>query len=48
MGLKVYCGEKWRVWCRLHLVIDINTHEVIAVELSAPNATGGEMLPIKY
>ncbi|ATF08643.1 hypothetical protein BTN50_0099 [Candidatus Enterovibrio altilux] len=28
------------VWRKLHLAIDINTHEVIAAELNASNMTG--------
>ncbi|ATF08655.1 Mobile element protein [Candidatus Enterovibrio altilux] len=27
--------EKWGVWCKLHLVVDINMHEIIAAELNA-------------
>ncbi|ATF08881.1 Mobile element protein [Candidatus Enterovibrio altilux] len=36
--------KKRRVWCKLYLVRDINTHEIIAVELSAANVTDGEAL----
>ncbi|WP_263363293.1 transposase [Candidatus Enterovibrio altilux] len=33
------------VWCKLHLATDINTHEMIAAELSASNVTNDEVLP---
>ncbi|ATF10445.1 hypothetical protein BTN50_2032 [Candidatus Enterovibrio altilux] len=26
---------KWRIYHKLHLVVDMNTHEIIATELSA-------------
>ncbi|ATF08812.1 Mobile element protein [Candidatus Enterovibrio altilux] len=34
-----------RVWCKLHLTVDINTHKIIATELSASNVTDSEVLP---
>ncbi|EGR08377.1 transposase DDE domain protein [Vibrio cholerae HE48] len=55
-GLKVY-GEgkrkvkkhgtdgKRRVWRKLHLAVDANTHEIIAAELSLSNVTDAEVLP---
>ncbi|ATF09144.1 Mobile element protein [Candidatus Enterovibrio altilux] len=36
---------KRRVWCKLHLTVDINTHEIIAAELSALNVTDDAVLP---
>ncbi len=53
--LKVYSEEelkvtkhradrKRRVWQKLHLAVDINAHEIITAELSAPSMTDGEIL----
>ena len=54
-GLKVYCeGEckkhgtdnRRRVWRRLHIAVDISTHEIIAAELSLSTVTGAiELIP---
>ncbi|MBE4517200.1 transposase, partial [Vibrio parahaemolyticus] len=55
-GLKVYGEGEWkvkkhgadgkrRVWRKLHLAVDTNTHEIIAVELSLSNVSDGEALP---
>ncbi len=55
-GLKVYGEGKWkvkkhgtdgkrRVWCKLHIAVDINTHEIAAAELSLSNVTDAEVLP---
>nr|WP_150137378.1 hypothetical protein [Candidatus Enterovibrio luxaltus] len=46
-GLKVkkHCIDgKRRVWHKLHLALNINTHEIIASELSASNVTNDEVL----
>ncbi|WP_017091874.1 IS5/IS1182 family transposase, partial [Vibrio splendidus] len=32
-------------WRKLHIAVDTNTHEIIAVELSLSTATDGEVLP---
>ncbi len=32
---------KQQVWRELHLAVNINTHEIIAAELSALNVTNG-------
>lgn len=56
IGVKVYCeGElkvkkhgtdgTRRVWRKLHLALDTNTHEIITAELSLSNVSGGEVLP---
>ncbi len=36
---------KRRVWCKLHLAVDTNTHEIIAAKLSLSNVSDGEALP---
>ncbi|WP_097356198.1 transposase [Candidatus Enterovibrio escicola] len=52
-GLKVYekseCKTrkhgkvKRRIWCKLHLAVDVSTHEVIAAEVSADCAYDTEI-----
>lgn len=55
-GLKVYGEGEWkvkkhgtdrkrRVWRKLHLAVDTDTHEIIAAELSLSNVSDGEVLP---
>ncbi len=55
-GLKVYGEGEWkvkkhgtdgkrRVWRKLHLAVDTNTHEIIAAELILSNVTDTEVLP---
>ncbi|MFA0120490.1 IS5 family transposase, partial [Vibrio sp. 10N.261.48.A2] len=55
-GLKVYGEGEWkvkkhgtdgkrRVWRKLHIAVDTNTHEIIATELSLSKVTDGEVLP---
>ncbi len=55
-GLKVYGESEWkvkkhgtdgkqRVWRKLHLAVDTETHEIIAAELSLSNVSDGEVLP---
>ena len=55
-GLKVYGEGEWkvkkhgtdgkrRVWRKLHLAVDTNTHEIIAAELSLSTVTDAEVLP---
>lgn len=36
---------KRRVWRKLHLAVDTNTHEIIDAELSLSNVTDAEVLP---
>lgn len=36
---------KRRVWRKLHLAVDTNTHEIIVAELSLSNVSDGEALP---
>ncbi len=36
---------KRRVWRKLHIAVDTNTHEIIAAELSLSTVTDGEVLP---
>ncbi|MBT2979572.1 transposase, partial [Vibrio anguillarum] len=55
-GLKVYGEGEWkvkkhgtdgkrRVWRKLHIAVDTDTHEIIATELSLSNVTNIEVLP---
>ncbi len=55
-GLKVYGEGEWkvkkhgtdgkrRVWRKLHLAVDISTHEIVAAELSLSTVTDAEVLP---
>ena len=55
-GLKVYGEGEWkvkkhgtdgkrRIWRKLHLAADTDTHEIIAAELSLSNVGDGEALP---
>ncbi len=55
-GLKVYGEGEWkakmhgtdgkhRVWRKLHLALDTDTHEIIAAELSLSDVSDGEALP---
>ncbi len=50
-GLKVYgevkkhgCDGKRRIWRKLHLAVDTNTHEIIAAELSLLNVIAGQAI----
>lgn len=56
IGLKVYGEGEWkvkkygsdgkrRVWRKLHLAVDTDTHEIIAAKLSLSNVSDGETLP---
>jgi len=36
---------KRRVWHKLHLAVDTNTHEIIAAELTLSGVTDAELLP---
>ncbi|MGL5336516.1 MAG: IS5 family transposase, partial [Enterovibrio sp.] len=54
-GLKVYGEGEWKVrkhgkekrrtWRKLHLAVDVATHEVIAAEVSLENVADSEVLP---
>ncbi|MBY7812593.1 IS5 family transposase [Vibrio fluvialis] len=55
-GLKVYGEGEWkvkkhgtdgkrRVWRKLHLAVDTDTHEIIAAELTLSGVTDAEVLP---
>ncbi len=55
-ALKVYDEGEWkvkkhgtdgkrRVWRKLHLAVDTETHEIIAAELSLSNISNGEVMP---
>ncbi|ATF08887.1 Mobile element protein [Candidatus Enterovibrio altilux] len=55
-GLKIYGRSEWkvkqddtdgkqRVWCKLHLAVNIHAYEIIVVKLSVSNMTDGEVLP---
>jgi len=36
---------KRRVWRKLHIAVDISTHEIVTTELSLSNVTDAEVLP---
>lgn len=38
-------AEKRRLWRKLHLAVNVDTHQVISAELSLSTFTGGEFLP---
>ncbi len=55
-GLKFYGEGEWkvkkhgtdgkrRIWRKLYLAVDTNTHEIIAAESSLSNVSDGEALP---
>ncbi|WP_034282325.1 IS5 family transposase [Aeromonas salmonicida] len=54
-GLKVYGDGEWkvrkhgkekrRVWRKLHLAVDANTHAIVAAEVSLETVGGNEVLP---
>ena len=45
-GLKVYGeGGKRRVWRKLHLAVDTDTHEIIAAKLTLSGVTDAEVIP---
>ncbi len=55
IGLKVYGEVVWKtrkhgkdkrhLWCKLHLTVDMFTHEVIATEVSLVSVGDNEILP---
>ncbi|OLQ75743.1 IS5 family transposase [Photobacterium proteolyticum] len=42
---KKHGAEKRRLWRKLHLAVDADTHQVISAELSLSTVTDGEVLP---
>jgi hypothetical protein len=53
-GLKVFGEGEWkvkkhgqerRIWRKLHLAVDSNTHEIICADLSLNNVTDSEAFP---
>ncbi len=38
-------GERRRIWRKLHLAVDSNTHEVVCADLSLNNVTDSEAFP---
>jgi len=42
---KKHGAEKRRVWRKLHLAVDVETHQIVCAELSLSNVTDGEALP---
>ncbi|HAV8464379.1 TPA: transposase, partial [Klebsiella pneumoniae] len=54
-GLKVFGEGEWkvrkhgkerrRIWRKLHLAVDSNTHEVVCADLSLNNVTDSEAFP---
>ncbi|BCL41325.1 hypothetical protein OIPHN260_08270 [Enterobacter roggenkampii] len=57
-GLKVFGEGEWkvkkhgkerrRIWRKLHLAVDSNTHEIICADLSLNNVTDSEAFPGSY
>ncbi|VGH13040.1 transposase [Klebsiella quasipneumoniae] len=55
-GLKVFGEGEWkvrkhgkerrRIWRKLHLAVDSNTHEVVCADLSLNNVTDSEAFPV--
>ncbi len=55
-GLKVFGEGEWkvkkhgkerrRIWRKLHLAVDSNTHEIICADLSLNNVTDSEAFPV--
>lgn len=44
-GQKHDTNGKRRVWHKLHIAVDTNTHEIVAAELSLSNVADAEVLP---
>lgn len=42
---KKHGAEKRRLWRKLHLAVDADTHQVVSAELSLSTVTDGEVLP---
>ncbi|PCS21931.1 transposase [Candidatus Enterovibrio escicola] len=43
-----YGKEKRRIWRKLHLSVDVFTHEIIAAEVSLVSVGDNEILPILF
>ncbi|PSW06078.1 IS5 family transposase [Photobacterium lipolyticum] len=43
--MKKHGKEKRRVWRKLHIAVDADTHQIVAAELSLSSVTDGEVLP---
>ncbi len=43
--VKKHGNEKRRTWRKLHLAVDVDTHEVISAEVSLVNVGDSEVLP---
>ncbi|PCS22182.1 Mobile element protein [Candidatus Enterovibrio escicola] len=43
-----YGKEKWRIWRKLHLAVDVFPHEVIFAESSLVSVGDNEVLPIFF
>ncbi len=43
--VKKYGAEKRRTWRKLHLVVDVDTHDVVSAGVSLVNVGDGEVLP---
>lgn len=39
---------KWRVWCKLHLAVDAQTHTIVAAEVSLETVGDNEVFPILF
>lgn len=40
-----HCAEKRRTWRKLHLAVDVETHEAISAEVSLVSVSDSEVLP---
>ncbi len=45
MESEKYGAEKRRTWRKLHLAVDVDTHEAMTTEVSLVNVGDSEMLP---
>ena len=43
--MKKHGGEKRRTWRKLHLAVDVDTHEVIAAKVTRVNIGDAKVLP---
>ncbi|MFW7525155.1 transposase [Vibrio ostreicida] len=46
--VKKHGAEKRRTWCKLHLAVDVDTHEAISAEVSLVNVGDSEVLPTLF
>ena len=44
--VKKHGAEKRRTWRKLHLAVDVDTHEIVSAEVSLVNVGDSEVLPV--